>query len=167
MDFLIGGSHGFRLLKNMCESRQYSGGWGSHGIGDLWGLCVGQQQQPPACRGHSRENPPAQTRSQLQWCTNGRNQFHINYSYTVSVSILLYAHSECLLTTSRVFRLKLASTAHLSSPLMVQSERVGRAAMGAWDWVTQTTSPLLRSWPLNLTVPLRKFHHPKAQTATH
>lgn len=66
--------------------------------------------------------------------------------HTLSVLVsFFYAHSECFLTTSRVFRLKLASTAHLSSPLMVQSERVGRAAMGAWDWVTQTTSPLLRS----------------------
>ncbi|KAL0189069.1 hypothetical protein M9458_016168, partial [Cirrhinus mrigala] len=43
-------SHGFRLLKNM-RVRQ------------PWYLRP--QQQPPACRGHSRKNPPAQTRSQL------------------------------------------------------------------------------------------------------
>lgn len=65
---------------------------------------MGQQQQPPACRGHTRENPPAQTSSQLQWCTNGRKHLHINYSYSVSVPH--YAHNGYLIITSPVFQIE-------------------------------------------------------------
>lgn len=68
---LLGLPDGFRLLPYLRQSGQYSDWWGPGGVGNLWGVCVGQQQQPPAGGGDSGKDPSAQVGCQFCWCTDG------------------------------------------------------------------------------------------------
>lgn len=81
--------NGLRLFKDLCQPWQHSDGRRSHRVRDLWGVRVGQQQQPPAGRRNSRENTSTQACSKLFWCTDG--EWHLLMVHCVTFCSFIVA----------------------------------------------------------------------------